>query len=196
MTDTDESDNEAMESDNEGPDAALAESVAARRVAEDRPLPAYMPGDFQRMVAAMSPRGQAAITYVQVDCVEQAAANRRRDAEQKLRKAEAIAERQRQYAEWRVTADAAERRRQEAAEAAERDNAISVNLDPWQSGPDPWRTDGKGKVGKPPEAYRRSDPPPPPMPPPRGRGRGGVPWRQDQQGGCADNSQAHQDHDA
>ena len=130
-----------MESDTEGLDAALAESVAARRVAEDRPLPTYMLGDFQRMVAALSPRGRAAITYIQVHCVEQAAARRKaeaiaerqqQDAEQTLRKAEALAGRQRQYAEWRVAAEAAEWRRQ----------ASDVNLYPLQSGSDPWRTGG------------------------------------------------------
>ena len=122
-----DSDNEPMESDDEGLDAALAESVAARRDAVDRSEPAYRPGDFQRMVAAMSPRGQAAITYIQ-DAAIAAAAKRQQDAERKLRTAEAIA--------------AAAKRQQDAERK------------------------------------------------PRGRGRGGVPWRQDQQGGWADNSQA------
>ena len=170
-----ESANEAMESDNEAMDGSVAEGVADRRVAEFD----YVQGDFQRMVATMSPRGKAAIKYVQVDCVEEARLEQealkakkearlvqeRRQVEKALKVAAAM-EAASASDRWEAAA-AAERQRRDAEAAIEEAQRVA------------WETAARER-----RAVAVLN-----------RGRGGVPWRQDLEGGWADNEQ-HRDQEA
>jgi hypothetical protein len=195
-----ESDNEAMESDNEAMDGSVAEGVADRRVAEFEDFQRscrsvagpsdYVQGDFQRMVAAMSPHEQAAIKYVQVDCVEEARlekeafkakkeARLRQEANkvEKALKVAAAMEAASASDRWEAAA-AAERQRRDVAlqhEAAARDAEAAIE----EAQRVAWETAARER-----RAVAVLN-----------RGRGGVPWRQDQEGGWADNEQ-HRDQEA
>jgi hypothetical protein len=183
-----ESDNEAMASDNEAMDWSVAEEVADRSVAEFEDFQSscrsvaepsdYVKGDFQRMFAAMSSHEQAAIKYAQVDCVEEA---RLEKEAFKAKKEATAAERQRR------DVAAAERQRREAAAAAERQRR-DVALQHEAAARDAEAAIEEAQTAALAARERRAVAV-------LNRGRGGVPWRQDQEGGWADNEQ-HRDQEA